>query len=61
MAPEYIYTGEYSKKSDVYSFGVIVLEIISGRKNKIFRQSSQVEDLVIQVSINNAYALSFLC
>lgn len=36
MAPEYAITGQYSVKSDVYSFGVIVLEIISGKKNRFF-------------------------
>ena len=34
MPPEYISEGAISVKSDVYSFGVLVLEIISGKKNK---------------------------
>jgi pto-interacting protein 1 len=34
MAPEYLMYGEMSHKSDVYSFGVIVLEILTGRRNK---------------------------
>ncbi|KAJ8442268.1 hypothetical protein Cgig2_011191 [Carnegiea gigantea] len=36
MAPEYAIIDRYSVKSDVYSFGVIVLEIISGQKNRFF-------------------------
>ncbi|XP_074581303.1 G-type lectin S-receptor-like serine/threonine-protein kinase At4g27290 isoform X1 [Curcuma longa] len=34
MSPEYAMDGIFSIKSDVFSFGVIVLEIVSGRKNR---------------------------
>nr|AIZ68213.1 receptor-like serine/threonine-protein kinase SD1-8 [Albuca bracteata] len=34
MSPEYALNGIFSVKSDVFSFGVIVLEIISGKRNK---------------------------
>ncbi|XP_020272826.1 receptor-like serine/threonine-protein kinase SD1-8 isoform X2 [Asparagus officinalis] len=34
MSPEYAMDGVFSIKSDVFSFGVLVLEIISGKKNK---------------------------
>ncbi|XP_074566406.1 receptor-like serine/threonine-protein kinase SD1-8 isoform X2 [Curcuma longa] len=34
MSPEYIMDGIFSMKSDVFSFGVLVLEIISGKKNR---------------------------
>ncbi|MQM16121.1 hypothetical protein Taro_049074 [Colocasia esculenta] len=34
MSPEYIMDGVFSEKSDVFSFGVLMLEIVSGRKNK---------------------------
>lgn len=56
MAPEYMMTGEYSEKSDVYSFGIIILELVSGQKNKILYQSPQREDLTIHVSphVHNA-------
>jgi len=37
MPPEYAGHGCFSTKSDVFSFGVIVIEIISGRKNRGFR------------------------
>ncbi|KAK7312943.1 hypothetical protein VNO77_37212 [Canavalia gladiata] len=36
MPPEYAVHGSFSVKSDVFSFGVIVLEMISGRKNRGF-------------------------
>ncbi|KAM0951474.1 putative protein kinase RLK-Pelle-DLSV family [Dioscorea sansibarensis] len=36
MAPEYALDGVFSVKSDVFSFGVLILEIISGQRNKIF-------------------------
>ncbi|CAJ2638939.1 unnamed protein product [Trifolium pratense] len=36
MPPEYAVHGYFSIKSDVFSFGVVVLEIISGRKNRGF-------------------------
>jgi serine/threonine protein kinase len=34
MAPEYAMDGQISIKSDVFSFGVLVLEIITGRRNR---------------------------
>ncbi|XP_061350020.1 G-type lectin S-receptor-like serine/threonine-protein kinase At4g27290 [Gastrolobium bilobum] len=34
MAPEYAIDGFFSIKSDVFSFGVLVLEILSGKKNR---------------------------
>ncbi|THG02046.1 hypothetical protein TEA_009442 [Camellia sinensis var. sinensis] len=36
MSPEYAVDGLFSIKSDVFSFGVLVLEIVSGKKNKGF-------------------------
>ncbi|KAL8228664.1 hypothetical protein R6Q57_013564 [Mikania cordata] len=38
MSPEYAMDGLFSIKSDVFSFGVLILEIVSGKKNKGFYQ-----------------------
>lgn len=40
MAPEYLVRGQLTDKADVYSFGVLVLEIICGRRNNVFREDS---------------------
>ncbi|KAK1304629.1 Receptor-like serine/threonine-protein kinase SD1-8 [Acorus calamus] len=39
MSPEYVMDGVFSVKSDVFSFGVLVLEIVSGKKNRGVYQS----------------------
>ncbi|KAF7126645.1 hypothetical protein RHSIM_Rhsim11G0022400 [Rhododendron simsii] len=39
MAPEYAIDGIFSTKSDIFSFGVIVLEIISGKRNRKFHHA----------------------
>ncbi|KAJ0704024.1 putative protein kinase RLK-Pelle-L-LEC family [Helianthus annuus] len=39
LAPEYMATGTASKESDVYSFGVVALEIASGKKAIVDRNS----------------------
>ncbi|XP_055834138.1 G-type lectin S-receptor-like serine/threonine-protein kinase At4g27290 isoform X2 [Solanum dulcamara] len=36
MSPEYAVDGIFSVKSDVFSFGVLVLEILSGKRNRGF-------------------------
>ncbi|KAG5614026.1 hypothetical protein H5410_013850 [Solanum commersonii] len=36
MSPEYAMDGLFSAKSDVFSFGVLVLEIVTGKKNRGF-------------------------
>ncbi|XP_028772311.1 cysteine-rich receptor-like protein kinase 42 [Neltuma alba] len=40
MAPEYLIRGQLTDKADVYSFGVLVLEILCGRRNNVFREDS---------------------
>ncbi|KAL3643348.1 hypothetical protein CASFOL_014163 [Castilleja foliolosa] len=40
MSPEYALDGLFSVKSDVFSFGVLVLEIVSGTKNRGFYQTN---------------------
>ncbi|XP_058189442.1 receptor-like serine/threonine-protein kinase SD1-6 [Rhododendron vialii] len=39
MAPEYAIDGLFSTKSDIFSFGVIVLEIMSGKRNRKFHHT----------------------
>ncbi|XP_074267437.1 cysteine-rich receptor-like protein kinase 34 [Silene latifolia] len=46
MAPEYAMTGHFSAKSDVYSFGVIILEILSGQRNRYFGRPQTEEALL---------------
>ncbi|KAK0593061.1 hypothetical protein LWI29_030114 [Acer saccharum] len=36
MSPEYATDGKFSLKSDIFSFGVLLLEIVSGKKNRGF-------------------------
>ncbi|KAK8545677.1 hypothetical protein V6N12_026506 [Hibiscus sabdariffa] len=36
MSPEYVIDGVYSTKSDIFSFGVLLLEIVSGKRNRGF-------------------------
>ncbi|XP_052207519.1 G-type lectin S-receptor-like serine/threonine-protein kinase At4g27290 [Diospyros lotus] len=36
MSPEYVVDGLFSIKSDVFSFGVLVVEILSGKRNRGF-------------------------
>lgn len=56
MAPEYAMFGLYSEKSDVFSFGVIILEILSGRKNRSRHNQSQYADsLLTYVSYSNVF------
>lgn len=52
MSPEYAMDGIFSTKSDVFSFGVLVLEIISGKKNKGIHLSDQRINLLAHVSAN---------
>ncbi|KAJ0837071.1 putative protein kinase RLK-Pelle-DLSV family [Helianthus annuus] len=46
MAPEYVQHGHFSVKSDVFSFGVLVLEIVTGQKNKCFQHGESFENLL---------------
>ncbi|KAL3740530.1 hypothetical protein ACJRO7_021762 [Eucalyptus globulus] len=49
MAPEYAMHGNFSIKSDVFSFGVLILEIVSGQKNNLFRVGDNTEILTSYV------------
>ncbi|KAK6917382.1 Gnk2-homologous domain [Dillenia turbinata] len=46
MAPEYAAHGHFSVRSDAYSFGILVLEIVSGQKNKCFCVGEEIEHLL---------------
>ncbi|KAJ0721820.1 putative protein kinase RLK-Pelle-DLSV family [Helianthus annuus] len=46
ISPEYAIHGRFSIKSDVYSFGVLVLEIVSGRKNREFCHDDRNDNLL---------------
>ncbi|EEF43988.1 S-locus-specific glycoprotein S6 precursor, putative [Ricinus communis] len=46
MSPEYAMDGHFSVKSDVFSFGVLVLEIVSGNKNRGFYHSNSELNLL---------------
>ncbi|KAL8510773.1 hypothetical protein ACS0TY_017549 [Phlomoides rotata] len=48
MAPEYVFDGNFSIKSDVYSMGVVILEIVSGKKNRGFKHPSFCHNLLEQ-------------
>ncbi|KAI3683307.1 hypothetical protein L1987_83810 [Smallanthus sonchifolius] len=46
ISPEYAVHGRFSIKSDVFSFGVMVLEIISGKKNREFSHGDHKDNLL---------------
>ncbi|XP_052289582.1 G-type lectin S-receptor-like serine/threonine-protein kinase At4g27290 isoform X22 [Citrus sinensis] len=46
MAPEYASDGQFSVKSDVFSFGILLLEIVSGKKNRGFYHSDNNLNLI---------------
>jgi hypothetical protein len=51
MAPEYAADGLFSVKSDVFSFGILVLEVITGRRNKGFYHPDHSHNLIENASI----------
>ncbi|KAI3731017.1 hypothetical protein L1987_62200 [Smallanthus sonchifolius] len=50
ISPEYAVHGRFSIKSDVFSFGVLVLEIVSGKKNREFTNEDHSDNLLGHVS-----------
>ena len=54
MAPEYAIDGLFSVKSDVFSFGILLLEILSGKKNRGSFHPSPGQNLVGYVSYQNS-------
>ena len=60
MSSKYAVHGQYSIKSDVFSFGVLILEIISGKKNRRFRHPEQHLNLLGHVSMKNGNVLIYV-
>ncbi|GFP89946.1 g-type lectin s-receptor-like serine/threonine-protein kinase at4g27290 [Phtheirospermum japonicum] len=46
MAPEYAIDGKFSAKSDIFSLGVVLLEIVSGKRNRAFDHSGHYYSLL---------------
>ncbi|CAI9756946.1 unnamed protein product [Fraxinus pennsylvanica] len=46
MSPEYAIDGLFSVKSDIFSFGVLVLEIVSGKRNRGFSHRDHHHNLL---------------
>lgn len=46
MAPEYAFYGLFSVKSDVFSFGILILEVVSGKKNRGFGHPQNYHSLI---------------
>ena len=46
MSPEYAIDGNFSVKSDVFSFGVLLLETVSGKKNRNFNHPDHQHNLL---------------
>ena len=61
MSPEYAVDGFFSVKSDVYSFGVLVLEFVSGMKNRGFIHQDHHHNLLGHVSYQFLYNVMFMC
>ncbi|KAI7743525.1 hypothetical protein M8C21_020967, partial [Ambrosia artemisiifolia] len=49
MSPEYALDGLFSIKSDVYSFGILLLEILSGKRNRGFIDPENKNNLIEHV------------
>lgn len=60
MSPEYAVDGHFSVKSDVFSFGVLVLEIVSGKKNRGFYHPDHNHNLLGHVSNGKTEGFSLL-
>ncbi|XP_072082415.1 G-type lectin S-receptor-like serine/threonine-protein kinase At4g27290 isoform X1 [Arachis hypogaea] len=52
ISPEYAMHGSFSMKSDVFSFGVIMLEVVSGMKNKELSIPHQFVNLLGHANFN---------
>ncbi|CAL5402901.1 unnamed protein product [Camellia sinensis] len=57
MSQEYTIDGIFSVKSDVYSFGVLVLEIVSGKRNRGFSHPEHHLNLLGHVSFEQTISI----
>ena len=57
MSPEYAIDGKFSVKSDVFSLGVLMLEIVSGKKNRGFSHPDHQHNLLGHVGANHFFFL----
>lgn len=60
MSPKYAVDGKFSVKSDVFSLGVLLLEIVSGKKNRTFQHSDHHHSLLGHLSKINIFFVCFL-
>lgn len=60
MAPEYAIDGIFSVKSDVFSLGILLLEIVSGKKNRGFNHPDHSLNLIGHVSVPKSYNIYVL-
>ncbi|KAI3731045.1 hypothetical protein L1987_62228 [Smallanthus sonchifolius] len=60
ISPEYAMNGLYSVKSDIFNFGVLVLEIVSGKKNRGFVHKDHDDNLLGHGYISPEYAMNGL-
>ena len=58
ISPEYAVDGTFSVKSDVFSLGVLILEIVSGKKNRKFFHPDHRHNLLGHVSGKLSLSLS---
>ena len=61
MSPEYAVDGHFSVKSDVFSYGVLVLEILSGKRNRGFYHPEYDLNLLGHVSMFVFISDSTIC
>ena len=59
MPPEYAVDGIFSMKSDVFSFGALVLEIVSGKRNRGFCHTDHKHNLLGHVSLKMEFFRHF--